>query len=81
MITVKELIEKLKTCDPDAYVAAYSQYEECDVIICKVLPNVKRDYNGYDDFPIMEDYSCRDDSNVAWYLKDNPDKKFVLLKG
>ena len=80
MITVKELIKELQNCDPDAYVAAYSEYEESDVIIDKVHPNVKRGNNGYNDYPIME-YRCRDDSQVAWYLKDNPDKKFVLLKG
>ena len=30
MITVKELIKELQNCDPDAYVAAYSEYEESD---------------------------------------------------
>lgn len=80
MITVKELIEQLQNCDPDAYVAAYSEYEECDLIIKRVQSNVKRWDNGYDDFPIME-YYCRDDSHVAWYLAGNPDKKFVILEG
>lgn len=77
MITVKELIEQLKTCDPDAYVAAYSEYEGCDMIIRKVIPEIKPEGSSIHN---MDAYSCRGDSFVAWHLQNNPDDKFILLK-
>lgn len=40
MMTVKELIAKLETCDLDAYVGIHNSCYECDALAYNVLTDV-----------------------------------------
>lgn len=74
MITVKELIEQLKSCDPNAYVAAYSSVSEDDSIIEKIIPEVHPSEYG------VEEYGCNGYSMVGEYIAEHPDAKFVVIR-
>lgn len=76
MMTVKELIEKLKTYDPDAYVGAYSEVEEADLMVRDVF-EAHLYYNEEYDYYDTEEYGVRGDSMVAEELKDG--KKVIVL--
>jgi hypothetical protein len=75
-MTVKELIEKLKTYDPDAYVGAYSEYEEADLMVRDVFEAHLRYVKKYDYYG-TEEYNVYGDSMVAEELKDG--KKVIVL--
>lgn len=77
MITVKELIEKLNTCDPDAYVGFYNSETEDDGIANRIIPEVHLSEEwSYQ----LDEYGCQGDSNIAICLEDDePDAKFVVL--
>lgn len=79
MMTVKELIEKLKTYDPDAYVGAYSECEEADLMVRDVFEAhpYYNEKNGRYSIHCTEEYGVRGDSMVAGELKNG--KKVIVL--
>lgn len=76
MKTVREIIEILSKCDPDAYVGAYLSMTEDDGVVTEVIEKttLNTEY-GY----CLEEYGCQGDSMVAYEMTKDTNKKFVVL--
>ncbi len=76
MMTVKELIAKLETADPDAYVGIHNSCYECDTFADNVLTDVHTE----GEYGQLKEYGC-DDPNIGYYMLCHDNAKFVVIEG
>ena len=76
MMTVKELITKLETADPNAYVGIHNSCYECDAFADNILTDVHTE----GEYGQLKEYGC-DDPNIGYYMLCHDNAKFVVIEG
>ena len=78
---VKELIEELKKMPEDAVIGIYSEYGETDGVVNTIKLTKRKDYYAFDGEDNEPPYYCNADSQMFYYLMDNPAIKNIVVLG